>query len=165
MIYVNSKLDKIVKFYNFFLKIGSNLQSLFLLAMRLTWGHQFLIIGLDTVRNPHSVIDFFQSYGVPFTETHTFLAGYAEIICGICLMVGFASRIITLPLMFILAFTFGAQHFHILKDFFLSFDPHPLAQTLPYPYFIASAMVFCFGPGRISLDAWIKRWVENQPKY
>jgi uncharacterized membrane protein YphA (DoxX/SURF4 family) len=35
----------------------------------------------------------------------------------------------------------------------------------PYPFLITTLLVFIFGPGRISLDAWIKRWVSHQPRY
>lgn len=165
MIYVNSKLNFCARFYNFFLKIGSNLQSIFLLFMRLTWGHQFMLAGLDKLENPDHSIEFFSAMSIPFPEINLYLVSYFEIIGGICLILGFASRITTIPLILILLTAFSTAHSHLIKNALFLIDPHAFAQEMPYPYFITAMLVFCFGPGRISIDAWIKRWVENQPRY
>lgn len=165
MIYINQKLNVCARFYNFFLTIGSNLQSLFLLFMRLTWGHQFLIAGLDKLHNTEHVSEFFSSMGIPFPELNTYLVSYFEIIGGFCLVIGLASRIITIPLILILLTAFSTAHSHLIKNALFLLDPHTFAQEMPYPYFITAMLVFCFGPGRLSIDAWIKRWVDQQPRY
>jgi putative oxidoreductase len=165
MIYVNQKLNFCAKFYNFFLVLGSNLQSLFLLFMRATWGHQFLLAGLEKLHNTDNVTEYFSSMGIPAADFSIYMVSYFEIIGGVCLILGFASRIITIPLIAILLTAIGMAHSHLLKEVIFILDPHSFAQELPYPYFITAMLVFTFGPGRISIDAWIKRWVEKQPRY
>ncbi len=103
--------------------------------------------------------------GIPFPEANVHLVSYFEIIGGFCLIIGFASRIITIPLIVILLTAFGTAHSHLIKNALFLLDPHTFAQEMPYPYFITAMLVFCFGPGRLSVDAWIKRWVERQPRY
>ncbi|MDP1609119.1 MAG: DoxX family protein [Chlamydiales bacterium] len=165
MIYVNPKLNFFAKFYNFFLKIGSNLQSIFLFFMRVTWGHQFFLAGVAKLQNIDHAKEFFSAMGIFWPEMSAYLVSYFEIIGGICLMIGFASRIITIPLIIIILTALGTAHSYLLKNVIFILDPHSFAQDLPFPYFITAMLVFCFGPGRLSLDAWIKRWVEKQPRY
>ncbi len=165
MIYVNQKLNFFAKIYNFFLIIGSNLQSLFLLFMRVTWGHQFMLAGLEKLHNADHVTEYFSSMGIPLAQFNAYMVSYFEIIGGICLILGFASRLITIPLIVILLTALTTAHSHLLKDVLILLDPHAFAQEMPYPYFITAMLVFTFGPGRISIDAWIKRWVEKQPRY
>lgn len=165
MIYVNQKLNFCARFYNFFLKIGSNLQSLFLFFMRLTWGHQFLLAGLEKLHNAATATEFFSSMGIPAAGFHTYLVSYFEIVGGVCLMLGLASRIIAVPLLVILLTALSTAHSEAVGNAISLLDPHLFAKELPFPYFITAMLVFTFGPGRISIDAWIKRWVEKQPRY
>ena len=165
MIYVNKKLNTCAHVYNFFLKIGNNLQSLFLLFMRLTWGHQFFIAGLGKLHNIDHVTQFFASLNIPYPEFSAYLVGSCEMIGGICLILGFASRITTIPLIIIMCTAISTAHVHIFQGSLLILDPQVLVRQAPYPYLITALLVFLFGPGRVSLDAWIKRWVDNQPRY
>jgi putative oxidoreductase len=165
MMYINKKLNTCAHIYNFFLKIGSNLQSIFLLFMRITWGHQFFITGRGKLHNIDHVTQFFTSLNIPYPEFSAYLVGFCEMIGGICLMLGFASRIITIPLLIIMFTAVSTAHIHIIRDSLFIIDPHAFVRQTPYPYLITSLLVFLFGPGRISIDAWIKRWVDNQPKY
>ena len=47
------------KIYGFFIKIGSNLQSLFLLYMRITWGHQLFLAGLHKLNDIPGTVPLF----------------------------------------------------------------------------------------------------------
>lgn len=152
------------KIYGLFIKIGSGFQSLLLLYMRLTWGHQFLLSGVYKLKNISKTIGFFTELGIPYPEFHTYLVAYFESIGGLLLMIGFASRLFSIPLTIILIVALSTAHAEHLTHFKFLFDPQSLAGQSPYPYLLTTLMVFCFGPGRVSLDAWIKRWVGHQPK-
>lgn len=153
------------KIYGFFIKIGSNLQSLFLLYMRATWGHQFLLLGVDKLKDISKVVDLFKTLGIPHPEFHAYLVGFFESIGGILLIVGFASRLISIPLSFILITALSTAHAEGISAFKWILDPQSLVLQDPYPFLITTLLVFIFGPGRISIDAWIRRWVNHQPKY
>lgn len=153
------------KLYGFFVKIGSNLQSLFLLYMRLTWGHQFLLAGVGKLKDIPKTVAAFTKLGIPYPEFHAYEVSLFESIGGILLMIGFASRLISIPLMIIMITALSTAHAANLSNFNFILNPKSLVGENPYPFLITSLMVFIFGPGRISIDAWIKRWVGRQSKY
>ena len=45
-----------------------------------------------------AMVERFQEWGVPFRTFNVYLSGLTEIVCGLLLLVGFASRLITIPL-------------------------------------------------------------------
>lgn len=151
--------------YSFILKIGSNLQSLFLLYMRLTWGHQFIITGVNKLKDIEGTVTFFIKLGIPAPYFHAYEVGIVESVCGILILVGFASRLAAIPLIIVMFTALSTAHLDALADLKFLADPHILVLERPYPYLITSLLVLIFGPGRIAIDAWIKRWVDNQPRY
>ena len=165
MIYVNKKLNVCAHIYNFFIKIGSNLQSLFLLYWRLTWGFQFFLAGIGKVFNMDKAIQYFVTLNIPSPVFSAYLVSYVEMICGLLLIIGFASRLITLPLIIVMMTAMGTAHSHVFGGCQFLLEPHTFLREAPYPYLMSALIIFIFGPGRLSLDAWIKRWVENQPRY
>lgn len=162
----NPFLYWIDKFYGFFIAIGSNLQSLFLLYLRLTWGHQFFLSGVDKLEHIAKTTEIFIQLHIPYPLFHSYEVGLMEAIGGALLMIGFASRVAAIPLIIIMLTALTTAHMEALKNFdFLINDPHILVMQQPYPYLFTSLLVFIFGPGRVSLDAWFKRWVNRQPRY
>ncbi len=153
------------KFYGYFVSVGSNLQSLFLLWMRLTWGHQFFLVGLGKLATIDQVTTYFSSLGIPHSHFYACLVAFIEIIGGLLLIAGFASRIAGLVCAFTMITAIGTAHSSILSHFRFLFDPSAFVGEAPYPFLMTSLLIFIFGPGRISIDGWIKRWSERQPKY
>lgn len=153
------------KIYGFFVKVGSNLQSLFLLFMRITWGHQLLLAGVAKLKDIPGTVQLFTKLGIPSPIFHAYEVGILESVGAILLMIGFASRIISIPLIFLMLSALSLAHAEHLSNFRFITDPHALVAQEPYPFLITALLVFFFGPGRISLDGWIKRWVDHQPKY
>ncbi len=153
------------KLYGLCVKVGSNLQSLFLLYMRVTWGHQFFLIGLEKLHSITETVKSFSELGIPYSYFHAHLVALFELIGGLLLVFGFASRLISVPLFIIMVTALATAHSHVLADFKFVLDPKSLVGENPYPFLITTLIIFCFGPGKISIDAWLKRWVGNQPKY
>ena len=153
------------KLYGLFVKIGSNLQSFFLFYMRATWGHQFFLIGISKFQNISQTIAFFEKLGIPYSDFHAYAVAFFELVGGALLIVGFASRLISIPLIVIMIAALSTAHAEHLTRFQFILNPSSLSGENPYPFLITSLMVFIFGPGRVSIDAWLKRWVGHQPKY
>ncbi len=152
-------------FYGFFVKLGTNLQSLLLLYMRITWGHQLLLIGLDKLRNIPGTVQVFTKLNLPSPEFHAYEVGLLETIGGFLLIIGLASRLISIPLIILFMTALATEHREALSNFKFITDPLTLVVQHPYAFLLTALMVFLFGPGKISLDAWLKRWVGNQPRY
>lgn len=163
--YQNRLLNIFSILYGWIIRLGSNLQSIFLFWMRLTWGHQFFLAGLKKFHNIPGTIDFFQSIHILHPEFTAYLVASIELIGGLLLILGFASRLVSIPLAIIMLTALKTAHWGDLSGFKIVLDPRSLVIQAPYPFLITSLLVFLFGPGRISIDAWIKRWAEKQPKY
>src|SRR5438874_2225820 len=97
-----SLLNWITSFYNFFRKIGNNLQTLFILYMRVTWGHQFFILGLSKLGSIEPISQFFSSLAIPAPTFSAYLVAIMEAVCGFMLFIGFGSRIAAVPLIIIM---------------------------------------------------------------
>lgn len=102
--------------------------------MRLTWGHQFFLYGLEGTM------------------------GWIELVGGFCLFIGFASRLAAVPLIVMMLAALGAEWRFL-------WEPLSLVRATPYPFLLTAVLVFVFGPGRISVDGWLKRWFLRQPRY
>lgn len=147
------------------IKFGSNLQSLLLGYMRLLWGYQLFLFGLDKWHNISATIAFFSELNIPSPAFHAYEVALIELICGGLLLIGLASRLAALPIIFITLSALATAHAEYITNFQFLTDPHMVAIQEPYPYLLLALLIFIFGPGRLSLDAWIKRWLDRQPRY
>jgi putative oxidoreductase len=153
------------KLYSFLIQIGSNLQSLLLLYMRLTWGHQLFLTGLNDLHNLDSLTAALTHFHFPSPTFHAYLFFLVEAIGGVLLFAGFLSRLAAIPVIAVMLSILATIHSEPLSDFRFVFDPLTLAIQRPFPFLVTALMVFVFGPGRVSIDAWIKRWLERQIRY
>lgn len=165
MTLVNPFLRAMDFLYGLLIKLGNNLQSVFVLYMRLTWGHQLVLTGLAKLHNIEKVVQFFITLNLPYPEFHAYLVAICELICGILLFIGFASRLAAIPIIFIMFIALGTAHASNLSNFRFLTEPHLLVVQEPFPYLVTALLVFTFGPGKVSIDAWIKRWISKQPQY
>lgn len=163
--YINPTLRFFERVYHFLLSFGGNLQSIFLFWMRLTWGREFYLSGMGKLQAIEKTTIFFTSLNIPKPLFHAYLVGGIEAIGGFLLIIGFASRLISIPLALIMFAAFSVAHSQVFIDFHFVKEPLSLVAEAPYPFLITSLLVLLFGPGRISVDAFIKRWAERQPKF
>lgn len=161
----NSLLHWISSFYTMIITAGGKFQSLFLFYMRITWGYQFFILGLAKLGNIEPLSDLFSSLAIPAPLLNAYLIALLETLCGFMLFIGLGSRLAALPLIIMTLVALSAAHPSNLSELHFLLQPQSLAKEAPYPFLITSVLIFIFGPGRLSLDAWIKRWAEQQPKY
>src|ERR1700730_875285 len=73
-------------------------KHLFLLILRLYFGWGFISAGLGKLFNVETHTGFFRDWGIPLPMLNVYIAGTTETVCGFLLLIGFASRIITIPL-------------------------------------------------------------------
>ena len=152
-------------FYQIFIQLGSNLQSLLLLYLRVTWGHQFAIDGLLKLQKIEATIATFTTLQISHPWISAHLAGWVELIFGFCIFIGFGSRFVALPLISLMFNALKISKGPDVPALNLLLDPMLLVKEPPYPFLLAAVIIFCFGPGRISIDAWLKRWAEKKPRF
>jgi len=153
---MSSIIEKAAGGYRFLVRAASWLQPVLLLAIRLCWGWQFFLSGLGKYKTHDNVVEFFGSLGIPFPEFNAWLVATTECVGGILLLMGLASRLVSIPLMttMIVAYaTADRESLGSLDDF--------LGAT-PFLFLLATLLIFAFGPGVLSIDYLIKRFVLRQ---
>ena len=134
-------------------------QPAFLLALRLFIGCGFILAGWGKLSNIDSTADYFKGLGIPMPVLNAYMAGGTETVCGFLLILGVASRIITLPLIGTMIVAYGTAHKEVfdgmwadLPGFVKAFNAAPA-----FAYLMAVLVVLLFGPGLLSVDGLFKR--------
>lgn len=140
----------IKRLYRQYTSVLDHGQSLLLLTVRLYWGWQFVQTGWGKLTNIGKITEYFQSLGVPMAHANAYMVGTLELTGGILLILGLASRLITVPLTvnMLTAYHFGDRD--ALHSIFS--DPGKFYGADPYTFFFASLLVLIFGAGQLSVD-------------
>lgn len=144
------------KFYEALIYVGDSLQSLFLLGVRLFWGYQFFQTGKGKLLNIETIADYFASLHIPWPTFSAYMAGTAECLGGLCLIFGFASRLVSLPLICTMFVAFLTADFDALKGAYE--EPAKLLSSTPFTFLLAALIIFIFGPGNYSIDRLLERF-------
>lgn len=129
---------------------GEACQAPLMLAIRLFWGYGFFVAGKEKLADIHTVANFFHSLGIPLAQFNAYMAGWVELIGGLCLMIGVFSRLASIPLIIVMCIAYYTADYQALRTLFL--DPEPFVKAAPFNYLLAALLVFAYGPGKISID-------------
>ena len=141
--------------YELLIAGASTLKSPFLLLVRLYWGWQMFVSGRAHLSDVPAMVDRFQEWGVPFPTFNVYLSGLTECVCGLLLVVGFASRLITIPLIVNFCVAYLTASREVLFNVFN--DPDAFVSDAAFLFLLASVIVFISGPGAFSVDAAIRK--------
>jgi putative oxidoreductase len=143
--------------YELLIASASSLKSPFLLGVRLYWGWQMFVAGSAHLSDVPAMVERFQEWGVPFPTFNVYLSGLTEIVCGLLLLIGLASRLITIPLIVNFCVAYLTASREVLLNVFN--DPDAFVSDAAFLFLLASLIVFIFGPGTLSVDAIIKKFL------
>lgn len=149
-----------ISLYNRLLKILKFLQCPFLLFVRVYWGWQFWQSGWGKLQDISKPIGFFTELGIPFPVFNAWFVSLLECVGGILLIVGLASRLISIPLVIDMAVAYITADREALKAIFS--EPDKFYAAAPFTFLVASLIVLLFGPGAVSLDYLIARYVKKR---
>jgi putative oxidoreductase len=154
-------LGKLTTWYDFGTKkILVHLSHPFLLVFRLYFGYQFFLAGKGKLANIEGVTRFFDSLGIPAPGFHAYFVGGLEMVGGLLLLVGLASRLIAIPLAFSMVVAYLTADKEAVSVLFS--NPDLFLAADPYNFLLTSLLVVIFGPGLISLDAVVRKWVDKK---
>ncbi|MFI5356267.1 MAG: DoxX family protein [Opitutales bacterium] len=136
-------------------KVGGSLQCVVLLLLRVYWGWQFFETGRGKLMNLDRTAGYFASLDIPLPKLNALCAGTTECVGGLLLLVGLGTRVVSVPLLGVLAVAYLTAESEALHAIFS--DPDKFTAATPFLFLLAVVIVFAFGPGRLSLDAWLKR--------
>ncbi|MCB0310654.1 MAG: DoxX family protein [Bdellovibrionales bacterium] len=121
------------------------------LLFRLTLAYGFYGPAIQKLQNPGNVAQWFEGLGYPFPLVSAYLAGYTEALGVLLLTIGLATRLISIPLMFVMIVAITTVHF---KNGFACGDN---GFEIPFYYLLMLFSLFVSGAGRISIDAWFSK--------
>jgi len=141
------------KLHNRLINLLNSLQSPLLLVVRLYWGWQFWQAGWGKLQDISKPIGFFTELGIPFPVFNAWFVSLLECFGGILLIVGLASRLISIPLVIDMAVAYLTADREALKAIFS--EPDKFYAAAPYTFLFAALLILIFGPGTFSVDGWI----------
>jgi putative oxidoreductase len=123
------------------------------LLVRLFVGYFFFVTGVAKVQNLDAMTERFAEWGIPFPAFSAALSGCTELLGGALLVVGLLTRLASIPLfvnMVVAIATVNVKRVGGLDEFV------ELSEPL---YALVFLWLFFTGPGRVSLDHLLRRWL------
>jgi putative oxidoreductase len=147
------------KLHASFVRAASNLQSPLLLVVRLYWGWQMAQTGWGKLHTLPQVTLFFGSLGLPVPGPTAIFVSVVEFVGGILLALGCLSRVSSLVIAIDMIMAYALADREALFSFFS--DPGKFYNADPYTFLFAALLILIFGPGRVSIDAFVERLVAK----
>jgi|HubBroStandDraft_6_1064221.scaffolds.fasta_scaffold465156_2 putative oxidoreductase len=139
-------------------KIGTPLQCLVLLLIRLAWGFQLYESGWAHLTHVEKTAEFFESLHIPFPVANVYISGSVELAGGILLMLGLFSRFISIPLLFNFCVAYLTASPGALKELLHFKNPDDFINDAAFPFLVTSLLILAFGPGKISVDYLLEKF-------
>lgn len=136
--------------YRRFQLASAALESPFLLLVRVYWGWQFSQSGWGRLQHLDRATGFFASLGIPAPEATCIFISALELIGGILLIGGLATRFIGLLLAGDMVVAYLLADHAALKA--IISDPGKFYGADPFTFLFASLIALIFGAGRFSAD-------------
>ena len=140
-----AKLDRLLA------TLAGWVRPVFLLVIRLYWGWSFFQTGKGKLMNLDRTTAFFTDLNLPLPKLNAIVASSFECAGGLLLLAGLGTRLVSVPLIFILIVAYVTADSEAVHAIFS--DPDKFTSATPFLFLFATVTIFAFGPGRFSLDA------------
>lgn len=122
-----------------------------LLLIRLILAFGFFGPAIMKLKNTTGIIEWFEGMGMPFPVLNAYLVTYTELFGFVFLALGFTTRLIAVPLMFVMFVAIITVHLNN------GFEATNNGFEIPLYYAIMLFVLFINGPGKFSLDQYINK--------
>lgn len=144
-------------------------QPVLLLLLRLYFGWAFFKAGMGKLQHIDATAEYFAGLDIPLPTLNAYLAGATECFGGLLLLLGAASRVVTIPLIFTMLVAYFTQHIEKLRPLWTlnekgGYDPATFFKAAPFPYLLTALLVLFFGPGAFSVDGVLKWYFDKKQK-
>jgi len=133
--------------YYQFIERMSNIKALPLLIIRLVLAYGFYEPAKMKLKDISSIASWFDSMGYPLPTLNAYLAAFTEGLGVILLVLGLGTRLISIPLMFVMIVAITTVHW---SNGFAAGDN---GFEIPLYYLIMLFVLIVYGGGKWSLDA------------
>lgn len=135
-------------------------QDIFLLLIRLYWGWQLVGAGWGKLTNVSAAARFFEEIGIFWPKFNAVVSGCGELFGGLLLIVGLATRLAALMLVFNMAVAFLTAHMGDARA--IIGEPSRFITSPPFTFLMASLIVVLFGPGFLALDTLVRQFLIHR---
>ena len=125
------------------------------LLFRLILAYGFYVPAIKKMGNIEGISQWFASMNFPLPTLNAYLAAITEFSGFILLLLGLGTRIISIPLMIVMLVAIFAVH---LSNGFNAGDN---GFEIPLYYFLMLLSLLIGGPGKLSIDHFLKKWYEK----
>ncbi|MFZ1280359.1 MAG: DoxX family protein [Ignavibacteriaceae bacterium] len=129
----------------------AKLKDIHLLAVRLLLAYGFYNPAIMKWQNINSIAEWFGEMGIPLPTLNAYMAASTEMAGVVLLTLGLASRIISIPLIFVMIVAIVTVH---LGN---GFEAGNNGYEIPIYYILLLLIVLIYGAGKLSLDNIIKK--------
>jgi putative oxidoreductase len=159
---MNTVQDIIRRAYELIVTGANFLQSPLLLALRVYFFWQLFLTGKGKLSNIGKVSEFFASLGIPLPTLNAFFIGSLECFGSLLLIIGLASRPLSLLIVISMTVAYLAGDFEAVMNIFS--DPDKFVKADPFPFLLTALIILVFGPGLFSIDALMKQILRSREK-
>jgi putative oxidoreductase len=117
--------------------------------------YTFWEAGKRKLEDIESIAGWFESLEIPAPMLNAYLATYTEVIGAVLLVLGLATRLISIPLIITMIVAIKTVHW---ENGFASGDN---GYEIPLYFMLMLFVLLTFGAGKFSLDHYIKKYVNK----
>jgi len=148
--------SRIVLLYNRITKKLEHLNDFLLLAIRLVLAYGFYVTASMKWQNISGVAEWFGELGIPFPGINAYLAASTEAAGVLLLLLGFATRAISIPLIITMIVAITTVHWQN------GFEAGNNGYEIPLYYLLFLLLLVIKGSGKYGLDNFVKRKLQNE---
>ncbi|HEV2324934.1 MAG TPA: DoxX family protein [Terracidiphilus sp.] len=143
-------------------RVLNRLQNVLLLAIRLYWGWQFAQDGWGKFTHLARVANYFGTLHLPVPYATAMLVSMVELIGGIFLALGLASRLTSLVLFVNMTVAYLAVPDDRVNFSHILSNPSDFYNATPFTYWFAALIILIFGAGFFAVDTVIASIVARR---
>lgn len=144
------------------LKLAGALSFLPPLLTRLVIGYAFYQTGQGKLANPERIVQFFTGLGIPFPAANAAFVSRLEFYGGMLLIVGLLTRLVAVGLGSTMVVALMTADRPAFLEALAGTGETGLTDVVPVVYGLFLLWLIVFGPGLLSLDALLRKWVQPQ---
>jgi putative oxidoreductase len=128
------------------------------LLTRIALGHAFFLTGRGKLANFDTFVSFLSDQGVPWPEINAHVVARLEYYGGILLVLGLLTRLAGLGLAGTMAVALWTERKPFIESWAFTGDIGP-TDISPFVFLLLLSWLVVYGPGVVSLDALLARWL------
>ena len=144
------------------LKLAAALSFLAPLVTRLVMGQAYYQTGSGKIANFANTVSFFGELGIPYPEANAFFVSRLEFWGGLLLIAGLLTRVVAAGVASTMVVAIATADREDFVGALQGSGEKGLTDVVPFVYLLFLVWLVLYGPGPVSLDALLARFVERR---